>query len=251
MTTTSRGDVRQLPLDRSWWSFAGPHGGYLAGHLLQAASSTDRPARSLQVQFGTTPGEGPAEMETVTEREGRSATLASATLRTATATVARATVLFGPARPGPVVCDVGRPVAEAPEDLARLEMPPDFVPFAQHFEYRPAAGTKAFGGDRPELTAWVRFLDGRPVDAAAATILVDAMPPALYGSLDTFVAVPTVDLSVQYLELEPYVEGWVLLRIVTRAARDGWCVDDSEVWAPDGRLLATARQTRIVLAGTA
>ena len=248
--TTTKHDRLRVDLERSWWSFAGPHGGYLASHLLQAAAAaTDRPPRSLQVQFDTAPAEGPAEVAAVVEREGRSATLATAVLRSSGVPAARATVLFGPGRPGPSEQSLDHPDAEAPEELTRLEMPPDFVPFAQHLEYRPAAGTTAFGGARPELTAWVRFLDGRPIDSVAATILVDAMQPALYGSLAAFVPVPTVDMSVQYLD--PVAEGWVLLRIVTRSARDGWCVDDSEVWAADGRLLATARQTRIVLGAPA
>ena len=39
----------------------------------------------------------------------------------------------------------------------------------------------------------------------------------------------------------------MLTRIATRTAGDGWCVEDSEVWTPEGRLLAQSRQTRRVL----
>ena len=72
------------------------------------------------------------------------------------------------------------------------------------------------------------------------------MPPALYGATAVPVAVPTVELSVSFTEA-PAASGWVLLRISTRTAAGGWCVDDSEVWDRDGRLLAQGRQTRRVL----
>ena len=75
------------------------------------------------------------------------------------------------------------------------------------------------------------------------------MPPALYGALTSPVPILTADLYVQFFLSEP-VTGWTLLRIATLSAGDGWCVDDSEVWSQGGRLIASARQTRLVLRGS-
>jgi len=57
---------------------------------------------------------------------------------------------------------------------------------------------------------------------------------------------------VQYTEpTSAPLSGWVLGRITTRSVGGGWCVDDSDLWAPDGQLLASARQTRRMLEPTA
>ena len=103
------------------------------------------------------------------------------------------------------------------------------------------------GGAEPELVAWLRPRAGGPVGAEALTVLVDALPPALYGVATVPVAVPTVDLQVAFAPQTEAYDGWVLARIRTRTAGEGWCVDDSDVWTEDGRLLAQARQTRRVL----
>ena len=118
------------------------------------------------------------------------------------------------------------------------------MPFTHSLEVRRVGPGPVEGGEVPELLAWVRWADAsRPMDAAALVVMADALPPALYGIATVPVPVPTVDLTVT-LQAEPPVTGWTLQRIRTRTAADGWCVDDSDVWAPDGRLLAQARQTR-------
>ena len=142
------------------------------------------------------------------------------------------------------------PAVPGPEQCAPLALPVEMVPYGQHLEHRPATPALPLTpGPLAELVAWVRLRADDPLDAAALTVLADAMPPALYAITATPVAVPTVELSLAYasgLDEAPR-RGWVLVRISTRSAADGWCVDDSEVWAPDGMLLVQARQTRRVL----
>jgi acyl-CoA thioesterase len=60
--------------------------------------------------------------------------------------------------------------------------------------------------------------------------------------------VPTAELTVHFTDAldDRTTQGWALVRIRTAQAGGGWSVDDSEVWAADGRLLALARQARVV-----
>ncbi|MFE2042051.1 hypothetical protein ACFXAZ_14195 [Streptomyces sp. NPDC059477] len=112
----------------------------------------------------------------------------------------------------------------------------------------PAGG--GGGGVGPELTAWVRFTDGRTLDAAAVATLTDVLPPALYARWHTPRPVPTAELTVHFTDaLTPGADGApALVRIRTERADGAWAVDDSAVWAADGRLLALGRQARVVRA---
>jgi acyl-CoA thioesterase len=244
-----------LVLDRSWWSWAGPHGGLLAAvalHAGRALAGAGRTPRSLSAQFLRTVDDGQVRPETHLVREGGASSTVSSVLRGSDGGVVLSSVLTsGRSRGGGEPYGVVDPPRVPPvEDCTPLALPVELVPYGQHFEHRPAAGSLPFaGGERAELVAWVRLRADDPLDSAALTVLVDAMPPALYGVVREPVVVPTVDLTVSYaagLDEAP-LRGWVLVRIATRTAAAGWCVDDSEVWSPDGALLVQARQTRRVL----
>jgi hypothetical protein len=240
-------------LDRTWWSWAGPHGGLLAAIALRRAGELagGREPRALTAQFLTalTEGEVPVTAELVREG-GSSATVAAALLGPAGRPAVTAVVTSGHGRSaGTPYAVVAPPEVPAWQDCPVVALPVDTVPFAANVEVRAAIGMPMSGGPVAQLAAWIRLREPTPLDAAALTVLCDAMPPALYAATTVPVPVPTVELSVSYssgLDTDP-VSGWVLTRIATRTAGDGWCVDDSEVWTPDGRLLVQARQTRRVL----
>jgi acyl-CoA thioesterase len=245
-----------IVLDRSWWSWTGPHGGHVAGHLARAATRlpevAGRPLRSLAVSFLRALPEGPADVTAELVRSGRSTSVVDTAVLTADGrpgVTGRA--VLGPPATGPSY-DRAAAAVPPPEDLPPLVMPEEMLSFARfsgNVDFRPVSTPPFSGAGDPDLLAWARMRDGRPVDVAVSAFLVDAMPPALFGLLDGPAAVPTVDLTVSWLadlDAEP-VDDWVLLRITTRRAADGWCVDDSEVRARDGRLLALGRQTRLVL----
>ena len=259
MTTTTDQVRTTATLDRSWWSWAGPHGGSVAALALQAASDlapVGWEPRSLTAQFLAPAPEGGLVLLSRALRTGRGSAVLTASVvgadsvvdAEASAPAVTLTVTGGPARPGAYRrAGVAMPDVPPAADCAPLDIPAELVPFAQHLEVRPATPALPLaGGEAPELVAWVRLRDGRRLDAAALTVLADALPPGLYGVASVPVAVPTVDLHVAFSG-EPAGSGWVLARITTRSADGAWCVDDSEVWAPDGRLLAQARQTRRVL----
>ncbi|WP_374202000.1 hypothetical protein [Streptomyces sp. AC550_RSS872] len=138
-----------------------------------------------------------------------------------------------------------------PHDCRRLDLPAELSPFAGQLEIRPASGDLPLtGGDKAELTAWIRFLGGRVLDAPAAVTLTGVPPPALYARWRTPRPVPTAELTVHLTDAfdDGAHEGWALVRIRTEQAGGGWAVDDSAVWSADGRLPALARQARVVRA---
>lgn len=237
-------------LDRTWWSWAGPHGGVLAGLLLQAAAKLagDRVPRALSVQFLVPPAQGRLDLTAQVLREGGSSSVVRAELRSPDGPLAATAVLTSArSRAGTGSYDVvPAPVVPGPQNCPPFAPPVEFVPFSSHVQYRIVGAVPLSGSPTAELTAWVRTRVQQPYDAAALVVLTDVMPPALYGATSTLVPVPTVSLDVVLQDVPP-ASGWVLARIATRTAAGGWCVDDCEVWDHDGRLLAQARQVRRVL----
>lgn len=247
-------------LDATWSSWAGPHGGLVAALALRQAQVVvgDRLPRSLHAHFLSPAPLGEVRLAARLLREGGASAVAEVGVSAADGDGPSvfATVVAGRARgPAPAVEAVPAPVVPGPRDCAPLVLPAELVPFSQHFAFRPATdAVPGGGGALAELVAWVRPLADTPLDApfdaaldaAALTVLLDVMPPALYAVGSVPVPVPTVEMSASFTGVVA-APGWVLCRIATRQAADGWCVDDSEVWAADGRLLAQARQTRRVL----
>lgn len=236
-------------IERSWWSWMGPQGGYVASCLLTAAAAVapagHRP-RTLSVSFLAPLGEGEIEVRTRPLRMGGSSSVVAGEIGEPDSPSLVGFVTAAADSPGSTTLDVPAPGAPAPDEVPTVEPPVEMAPFVQHVEFRPVGALPLSGGDAAELGGWMRLRDGRPVDAAALTILVDALPPALYATVSAPIAIPTVDMQVVYSGQQPE-GGWVFGRIRTRNAWDGWCVEDSDVWSVDGRLLAQARQTRRVL----
>lgn len=233
-------------VDPTWWSWAGPHGGFVAGLCVNASLpllGPGRTPRSVHVLFLEPAGAGNLTFDTTTVREGGS----SAVVAVKAGDAVLAHVVAGRPRGDSEVATEPAPAVPAPDDCEVTPLPTDFVPFSQHLEWRFATPARPFAsGPEAQLLAWVRLVADVPLDHAALAMLVDAMPPAVYAVAATPVAVPTVDLTVSFTDA-PTANGWVLLRITTRSASGGWCLDDSEVWDSEGRLLARGRQTRRVL----
>jgi acyl-CoA thioesterase len=256
-------DKAMTAVDRSWWSWGGPHGGLLASLAVSAAEHTvpEQPVRELSAQFLAPPAEGPVELKIQPLRRNGSSSVLAVTLGghvrgsgDSGADVALATtVLLGGSRPSRSVQSVPAPAVPGWERCPTVQLPVELLPFLQHLDYPPATDTALLGGgSRAEFIGWLRLNDDSPLNASALTVLVDALPPALYATFTAPVPVPTAAMSVQYTAPAPAKPadapgGWVLGRIKTRSAGGGWCVDDSDLWAPGGQLLASARQTRRVL----
>ncbi|MGW2074745.1 hypothetical protein ACWCPK_41090 [Streptomyces sp. NPDC001953] len=146
----------------------------------------------------------------------------------------------GTARAGPR----GVPTAHPPERPGGLRGPSG--------DPTGERGPAARRGPRAELLAWLGFTDRRPLDAGTLVVLADALPPGLFAVWTVPRPVPTAELTVHFtdaLDAAP-VEDRVLVRIRTEYAGGGWAVEDSALWSTTGRLLALARQARVLRNGS-
>lgn len=195
--------------DRSWWSWAGPQGGFVAGLCLNASLpllGASRVPRSLHALFLEPATEGDLELGATLVREGGSSAVVAVTAGDA----ARASVVGGRARGTSTLPAEAAPDVPGPDACADTPLPVDFVPFSQHLQWRFATPARPFeAGPRPELVAWVRPVVDVPIDHAALVVLVDATPPAVYAVASAPLAVPTVDLTVSFTDA-PAASGWVL-----------------------------------------
>ncbi|MEU9338526.1 thioesterase family protein [Streptomyces sp. NPDC048290] len=245
----------QTHVDPEWWAWEGAHGGHLAALALTAVrdrfAGAARPVRTLTTHFLAPVDVGPLHFAGSAPAAGRRTASCLFTGHQNGAPVLLGTALFAPDRPGPSY--EGRPAPRVP-DADRcpvLALPGDLALFARQLEIRPATEDRPLaGGERAELTAWVRFTDGRALDAAAVATLTDVLPPALYAHWHTPRPVPTAELTIHFTDALTAAapEGPALVRIRTERADGAWAVEDSAVWSADGRLLALGRQARLIRA---
>ena len=106
------------------------------------------------------------------------------------------------------------------------------------------------GGPEALVAAWLRPLEGEPITAAWLVTMCDLLPPAVFSRTTGPVAAATVEYVVHLATDEPSVPpgDYVYLSCRSPLSYEGFAVEDATMWAPDGRVLAVARQTR--LAGT-
>ncbi len=256
-------------IDRGWWIVRGPNGGYVAAIVLRAmqesVADASRHARSLTVHFTAPPVEGPAEVHTTVERQGRSVTTISARLVQAGRTCALAVGAFSDAWPGPEVHDRSRPQAPPPEECVpnqrvtpaeqiNGESVPGFNPPAllERYDMLWAFGTPPGApGNEALAGGWIRFADAQLVDACAAAAIADAWLPPIFSRVAQPMVVPTIDLTVHFRSQLPLADSasddWVLCMFRTTVVQEGFLEEDGEIWSRDGRLIAQSRQLAVAM----
>ncbi|MEU6420047.1 acyl-CoA thioesterase [Streptomyces spiralis] len=243
-------------IDRSWSSWYGAHGGYVAALALTAmhdclAGRTGHPVpvRTVGAHFLAPVDEDPLRFAPRVLREGRRTSMSSVIALQGGAPVLTGSAVFGRSGSGPAYTDLPVPLVPNPVDCPSFTLPRDLALFASHLEIHPATDARPLGGgERAELLAWIRFADHRPLEARTLVVLADALPPALFALWTAPRPVPTVELTVHFtdaLDARP-AQDWALVRIRTEHAGSGWAIENSAIWSTDGRLLALARQARAI-----
>jgi acyl-CoA thioesterase len=141
---------------------------------------------------------------------------------------------------------------------ALLERHPDALRFnipggQGHVHHLPTwlhPETTLFGGHADaRWMAWTRPTHPDRVDAEWLTMLGDYFPPAVAVRNTGPTRAVTIEYSIQiHTSTDPYPLGSrqdLACEMHATHAASGFAVEDGTIWAPDGTLLATVRQTRL------
>ena len=238
-------------LHERWSSLVGIHGGYTAAIVANAmTAAVDDPSRTLRsfaTQFASIPRPGQVDIEVTVERTGRSMTTTSARLLQEGRVLQVTHAASSTTRPGLAYDDHVRPRDADPSDTPRFSSS-DGVGHFQNADVRLDPGAVLFGGGHEALVAaWLRPLEGEPIDAAWLVAMCDLLPPAVFSRTTGPVAAATIEYVVHLATAEPSVPPgeYVYLSCRSPLSSEGFAVEDATMWAPDGRVLAVARQTRL------
>jgi acyl-CoA thioesterase len=77
--------------------------------------------------------------------------------------------------------------------------------------------------------------------------MCDVLPPAVFSRTTGPVKAATIEYAIHMATGQPSVPAgeFVFLSCRSPLANEGFAVEDATMWAPDGRVLAVARQTRL------
>jgi acyl-CoA thioesterase len=260
MTPSSLDDVLTpsagtLEIADGWQQGRGAFGGLVLGALtraLEAEAASGRPLRTLSASLLAPVVPGRARIAVEVLRAGSAVTSARAAMLQDDAVVAQASAVFGAARAAAPSWDRLSPPAAPPwQSLPAVAMPSPPAPvFTRHFDMRVCAGYPFSGAPEAEVLGWVRpRVTPRRRDAALIVALADCYFPVVLSQMTSPRPVATVsfgiDLCAPLDGLDP--EAPVLHRATSPFARDGYVVEQRELWGADGRLLALNQQTFVVI----
>jgi acyl-CoA thioesterase len=244
--------VYRCQISAEHWVVNGPNGGYLAALLTRAGDAhvadPARQLRSLSVHYLRPPVAGTAEIDVVSEQQGRSVTFLRLTMRQNDKQMLIGLGVWASAREGLEVGAWPMPVTRPPEESPPLSTvrPGGTILVHKQWDIRSISGSLFAGAKVPELVWWIRPPVHRPLDAPMLVAIADVFPPAIFAAVTTPMSAPTVDLTVHVrTDLAPvrWEPGdWILGRFVTRLAHGGFLEEDGELWTAGGTLLAHSRQ---------
>lgn len=240
-------------IDPSWQTWTGAYGGYVAAIGIAAAQAAlpGMTARAARINLLRAVGPGELRTAATIARSGRRVSIIDVTILEENRPAVTCQLCLGPDGDGSAatVAAVPAPAVPAPANCPLIAPQLDLVPFTQHLERRSADGRAPLreAGDTASLTLWVRWNETITEPLLAAVMGLDACPPALYATTTDPLVVPTVEMSVHFADLSAPLGEWHLVHMSTEHATNGWCVDASRLWTQDGRLVASCRQTRLVL----
>ncbi|TYP86577.1 thioesterase family protein [Blastococcus xanthinilyticus] len=237
---------RRLVFDPSWRSFTHTQGGLLVGHLLDAAADlAGAPPRAVTAHLlGGVAAATEVVVSATADRAGRTGSVRSELRQDGELrAVAQTLTLARPVSPG---IEHWAPV-ELPRvgDGVPFELPREYVPVAEHTEIRALGAARPLaGGAEPRLHAWVRIRGAELAPLVQLGVLLDALPPSLFAVRTLPATMPTVELTAHLAGPVPETGAWVRVDQRTTWADADIAVDEVELRAADGSLVARGRQTR-------
>lgn len=242
-----------LSVPDSWSQGRTVFGGLTAAILNRAMTSELSPDKRMRVQttqfIGPLLVDAPFSVQVEHLRDGKNVTQLQANIVQDGDIVAQGLAAFGGDRESKV-----RVQAEARTDLS-VPKKPNWIPqipkvtpkFFRHIEIHIEQGGMPFTGKKTShYRGAMRFKSAPEVlDDAHLLALIDAWPPAVLQLLRWPAPASTLSWNVEYLHPHPTLKGtdWLYYDCTTRQAADGYAHTEATVQAPDGTLLALARQT--------
>lgn len=257
--TAALGAAVEVPVDlASGWGFKDKlHGGYLLARTVGAAlglAPLEHPhPLAVQAVYAAPPRPGEAVVTVRPLRSGRTVSTFHASLgqdgRAAVEALVTAGRLPDPDQAARFEPDAGSmPAMPAVEEClggsrrARSQRQPEGLGHHLRVRMDPAWAPPPHGpGGRAEFRGWVGcdYPDEPGDPVLGALILADALPPV---TLDIGMPgwMPTLQLQVLLRRVPP--AGWLVARQTGRLLAGGLLDEDCTLWAPDGRVVAQARQ---------
>lgn len=238
-----------------------PFGGITAATMLNAV--VQHPAllgepRSLTINFCAAIADGAFDVTAQPVRTNRATQHWNVTLTQPAAggsgqdeVMATATVVTAVRRDTWGLDDEAMPEVPRPESLATVPIPARFSAWVERYEMRPIEGTLPStwdgSGSHSRTRMWVRDAEARTLDLAGITAFADVFFPRIWLRRARLVPAGTVSMTVYYHagtgELARYPTGtWLFAQAHAQAFREGFFDQAAQLWAEDGRLLATSHQ---------
>lgn len=240
-------------LPAGWHVGGGINGGFqlaVIGNAIRAALPEQPDPLAISAYYLSPATPGPAEVDLVVKRSGRTASTVSAELRQGSDVRLTTLATYGDLaalHDGPEPLRIPPVDLPPPEECVSNELaPPEFrkiAPLIERFDMRfhPDQVGWLMGepSGRGELSCWLRLNDDREPDPIALLFAVDSMPP-VSGDLGRPGWAPTLELTA-YVREKP-APGWLRVRHRTRHVAGGQFEEDCEVWDSADRLVAQSRQ---------
>ena len=241
----------QVEIPTGWGQGRSVFGGVIAGAMMRAMcaelSDPNRPPRGMDAALCGAVVPGPATISVETVRSGSRLSLLTARVLQDGQVVATAQATVAADRsPDGDFDHVTLPPVAAAETIPPVPqgiMPPEFT---RNYEFRMAHGHAPIAGAQHAVVGgWIRARVPEPVDTAAALGLADTWYPALYATLKAPRPIATVSWSCHLhrrLPLDVPDDAFWLITKESTITVDGYSSETDLLYAPDGRLVATASQ---------
>lgn len=238
-----------------YWAFIGPFGGATAATLLRAV--LDHPERigdplALTVNYCAPIAAGEFRIAVRAARTNRSTQHWTMELYQHDGeALATATAVFAVRRPTWSHAVAAVPHAPPPQALSRYENTLSRSSWIDRYDMRFVGGNPVFGTQpqaaplAAETLLWLRDAEPRRLDHLSLISMSDAFFGRVFHILGVLVPFGTVTLTTYFhggAEDMKAEDDWVLGRAGANVFRNGFGDQSVELWARDGRLLATSIQ---------
>lgn len=248
--TPGRWQVAPQP---AWANMVGPYGGITAAQLLQAVLLDERrlgEPLALTVNYAGPIADQPLFIDAEAVRTNRSTQHWTLRLHQGGEVCTTASAVFATRRPTWSAAEAVMPAVPAAEAVPmETRRPP--IAWVQRYDMRFVEGGWPDFSKPQELAdsrtvLWLRDRPGRALDVAALAALADVFYPRVFRRRQRAVPAGTVSLTTYFhadaAELAAVGEQPVLGVAQGRRFVNGFFDQSAELWAPDGKLLASSHQ---------